>query len=719
MRNAVVGLALLLIAGSVRAEDAAGRWAAEAARVTITRDDHGIAHVHGKTDADAVFGSAYAQAEDDFNRVEMNYVTALGRTAETEGEGAIWTDLRRRLFVDPEALKADYAKSPAWLQTLMVAWADGLNFYLSTHPTVTPKVIRRFEPWMALSFTEGSIGGDDERVGLNALAAFYGSATPVEADEDTIARGKDPTGSNGIAIAPMDTVDGHALLLINPHTSFFFRSELAMTSDEGLDVYGASTWGQFFIYQGFNAHAGWMHTSTGVDNVDEFGETIVHRGAKLVYRYGKDERPVTTQTITIRYRAADGTLKSRDFTTYATHHGPIVRAVGGNWIAVAMMNRPIEALEQSWLRTKAVDYAGFMKVAELKANSSNNTLFADDKGEIAFLLPQFMPRRDDRFDYTGVVDGSNPDTDWKGLHDLGELPRAVNPNSGWVMNTNNAPWSAAGPDSPRQSDFPRYMDVAGQNYRGVHAIRQLLFRHDLSLEKLRDVAFDPFLPAFDDLIPPLVAAWDGLDAADPLKAKTKDQIAVLRGWDRRWAADSVATTLAVLWGDELWGQYAKLRVGRKGFAYILSRSPQEKLAALASVSDRLTADFGSWRTPWGQVNRFQRITDDIAPTFDDKGPSIPVPFTAGRWGSLAAFAAQRYPGTAKYYGTSGNSFVAIVEFGPRLRAVAVTAGGESGHPGDPHFDDQAERYASGALREVYFHPDQLAGHVERVYHPGS
>ena len=719
MRNAVLGLALLLIAGGARAEGDPARWAAEAARVTITRDDHGIAHVHGRTDADAVFGAAYAQAEDDFNRVEMNYVTALGRRAEAEGEGAMWIDLRRRLFIDPEVLQADYAKSPPWLQALMTAWADGLNDYLATHPNVTPKVIRHFEPWMALSFTEGSIGGDDERVGLNGLAAFYGGAVPKEVQEDEVARSKDPGGSNGIAIAPANTVGGHALLLINPHTSFFFRSELQMTSDEGLDTYGASTWGQFFIYQGFNAHAGWMHTSTGVDNVDEFAETIVRKDGRLFYRYGAEERPVSTRTITVRWRGADGSMKSRDFATYATHHGPIVRAVGGKWIAIAMLNDPVPQLEQSWLRTRATDYASFMKVAERKANSSNNTLFADDKGEIAFLAPQFVPRRSDRFDYKGPVDGADPATDWKGLHALDELPRAVNPASGWAANTNNAPWSAAGPDSPRQADFPRYMDTFGQNYRGIHYARLLLGRHDFTLEKLRAAAFDSALPAFDDILPPLIAAWDGLPDADPLKARLKEQIAVLRGWDRRWAADSVATTLAVLWGDQLWDPYAESGEGKKAFAYILARSPREKLEALDRVSDRLTRDFGSWRTPWGAVNRFQRVNDDIKPTFSDAEPSIPVPFAAGRWGSLAAFSAKRYPGTAKYYGTSGNSFVAVVEFGPRVRAVAVTAGGESGHPGDPHFDDQAGRYASGDLREVYFYPDQLAGHTERTYHPGS
>ena len=719
MRNAVLGLVLLFAAGVARAEDEAGRWAAEAARVTITRDDHGIAHVHGKTDADAVFGSAYEQAEDDFNRVEMNYLTALGRTAEANGEGAIWTDLRRRLFIDPEILKADYAASPPWLQALMSAWADGLNDYLATHSDVKPKVISHFEPWMALSFTEGSIGGDDERVGLVGLAAFYGGTVPREVQVDEVARSKDPGGSNGIAIAPANTVNGHALLLINPHTSFFFRSELQMTSDEGLNAYGASTWGQFFIYQGFNAHAGWMHTSTGVDNVDEFAETITRDGGKLGYRYGGETRPIATKVITIRYRATDGVLRSRDFDTFATHHGPIVRAVGGKWIAIAMLNSPIVQLEQSWLRTRATDYASFIKVAERKADSSNNTLFADDKGEIAFLAPQFVPRRDNRFDYKAAVDGADPATDWRGLHALGELPSVVNPASGWVANTNNAPWSAAGPDSPRAADFPRYMDTFGQNYRVIHYSRLLLGRHDFTLETLRAAAFDATMPAFDDILPPLIAAWDLLDAADPLKAKLREQVETLRAWDRRWAADSVATTLAILWGDELWDPYALSGEGKGAFKYILSRPPHEKLEALARVSDRLTRDFGNWRTPWGSVNRFQRVTDDIRPTFDDAAPSIPVPFAMGRWGSLAAFSAKRYPGTNKYYGTSGNSFVAVVEFGPRVHAVAVTAGGESGHPGDPHFDDQAERYASGALREVYFYPDQLVGHVERVYHPGS
>ena len=717
---AVLALGAACGATAATPTDESARWKAEAADVTITRDDWGIAHVHGKTDAEAVFGAIYAQAEDDFNRVEMNYLTALGRTAEAEGESKIWQDLRQRLFIDPAGLQAQYAASPAWLKALMDAWADGLNAYLADHPGVKPKVLTRFEPWMALSFSEGSIGGDIERAKLPDLEAFYSHRPTLHAEIDTSF--KEPSGSNGIAIAPKNTVDGHALLLINPHTSFFFRSELQMTSDEGLNAYGASTWGQFFIYQGFNAHAGWMHTSSGVDNVDRFAETIVRTGGRLAYRYGAKTRPVSTSSVTLAYRAADGALKTRTFTTYATHHGPVVAEADGKWITMALMNTPLAALQQSFLRTKTSDYASFAKVAELKANSSNNTLFADDKGEIAYLHPQFIPRRDDRFDYTRPVDGANPDTDWKGLHALSEAPQAVNPAIGWAFNTNDWPYSAAGPDSPRLADFPKYMDTAGENARGLHATRVLQGRRDFTPFALMTAAYDSYLPAFALMIPTLGEAYDALPATDPLKTKLAGPVAALRAWDDHWAINSTETSLAVFWGESLWAKASQDpdAEGVPVYEHLAHRTTAaEKLSSLSDAVDRLTADFGSWRTPWGDINRFQRLTDDIAPAFTDAGASIPVPFTSSQWGSLASFGAKRYPGTKRYYGTSGNSFVAVVEFGPKVRAWAVTAGGESGDPASRHFDDEAVRYAQGNLREVYFYPEQLIGHTERTYRPGQ
>jgi acyl-homoserine-lactone acylase len=709
------------------------RWEREAQNVTITRDDWGIAHVHGKSDADAVFGMVYAQAEDDFNRVEMNYINAMGRLAETEGESAVFQDLRMKLFIDPADLQREYTESPAWLRTLMDAWADGLNYYLHNHPEVTPKVITRFEPWMALSFTEGSIGGDIERVNVRQLQIFYTKHLDERPTTMEPTAPAEPTGSNGIAIAPANTVDHHALLLINPHTSFFFRSELQMTSDEGLDAYGAVTWGQFFVYQGFNAHAGWMHTSSGVDNIDEYLETVVRHGDSVFYRYGDALKPMLVKQVTVPYKTDSGMVQ-RPFTVYRTEHGPIVRVADDHWVSVALMQDPVHALIQSYSRTKVKNYQEFRQTMELHTNSSNNTIFADAEGNIAYFHSDFIPRRSTQFDWTQPVDGSDTATAWRGVLSLDETPSLLNPGTGWLYNSNNWPWSAAGPASPKREDFPAYVETGtSESARGLHALRVLSGRKDFTVTSLRDAAFDSYLPAFEEMIPPLIKAYDRTPSSNPLKRKLVEQVTVLRNWDFRWSVSSVATSLAVFWGEEFGRRAARerarsaLEAGRAGMQMTLeslgvtaSKAPaQMLLETLAAASDKLAADFGTWKTPWGDINRFQRLTGDIVQPFADSGPSIPVGFTSSRWGSLASFGARAYPGTKKWYGTSGNSFVAVVEFGDSVRAIAITAGGESGDPKSPHFNDEVERYATGDLRPVYFYPAQLEGHTEREYHPGG
>lgn len=676
------------------------RWEARAARVTITRDTWGIAHVRGPTDADAVFAMMYAQAEDDFARVERNYLVALGMLAQAEGESAVYQDLRARLFVDPADLRARYASAPEWLRALLDAWADGLNFYLHAHPEVRPRVLTRFEPWMALAFSEGSIGGDIERISLADLEAFYASA----AAPDGRLLPPAPGGSNGVAIAAANTVSGRALLLINPHTSFFFRDELQVTSDEGLNVYGAVTWGQPFVYQGFNEQCGWMHTSSAVDSVDEFSEDVTRApDGGLVYRYGQEQRPVRVGTVVIRVKT-DAGFVDRPFATYHTHHGPIVREVDGRWVAVALMFDPVQALTESFGRTKATDLASFRQTLDQHANSSNNTVYADADGSIAYFHVNFVPRRDDRFDFARPVDGADPATDWRGVHPVDELPNSVDPPGGWVQNTNDWPYSAAGAASPLRERFPSYMDRGTENARGLHAMALLDGRTDWTLDALVAAAYDPHLPTFDAMLPPLFAAYDALPRQAPLRKLLAEPIATLREWDRRWAADSVATTLAIAWGE-------RIPPG--------DVTDEARLAALRDAVGHLTGVYGAWRVPWGDVNRFQRISPAIEPAFTDRGPSVPVPFTEARWGSLAVFQAQTYDGTRSRYGTAGNSFVAVVEFGERVRARAVTAGGVSGDPLSPHFADQLDRYARGDLREVWFYPDELAAHVEREYHPGD
>ncbi len=695
------------------------RWTKTAQRVTIMRDKWGIPHVFGKSDADAVFGLMFAQAEDDFNRVELNYINAMGRLAEVEGEAEIWRDLRMKMYITPAAMKAKYAASPVWLKKLMNAWADGLNFYLHTHPEVKPKLLTRFEPWMALSFSEGSIGGDIEEIDLMDLEAFYTSKERVATADSGF--DAEPRGSNGFAIAPKLSKSGRALLLINPHTSFYFRPEVHVVSDEGLNAYGAVTWGQFFVYQGFNDKAGWMHTSGGGDVIDEYLETIVEKDGKVFYKYGAGERAMKAVPITLPYKTATG-MASKTITAYFSHHGPIVRARDGKWIAVKMMEEPLKALMQSYSRTKAKNYKAFQRTMELRTNSSNNTVYADGDGNIAYFHGNFIPKRDPAFDWKHPVDGSNPATEWRGVHAIKDTITLFNPASGWIQNTNNWPFRSAGAASPREQDYPKYMWSLPENARGLHALRVLENASDFTLESLIASAYDNYLTGFEPMVPALLADFDALPAQDPLKTSLAPQIAALRDWDLRYSVTSVPTSVAIYWGQQMVAaSSAAARAREVPVAdYIRdSLTPQERLQALVRATAKLESDFGTWKTPWGQINRFQRLSGDVKQQYDDAKPSLPVAFPSAVWGSLASFGMSAPQKTKRIYGDRGNSFVAAVEFGPKIRAKSILAGGNSSTPASPHFADQALMYSRGEFKDVLFYKEDIERNLERKYHPGQ
>jgi acyl-homoserine-lactone acylase len=748
------------------------RWRQHADNVLIVRDNWGIAHVYGKSDADTVFGTIYAQAEDDFGRIERNYLNGLGVLAQAEGETAVYSDLRQRLFIDPARLQRNYRGSPNWLKKLMSAWSDGLNYFLWKHPAVAPRVILHYEPWMALSFTEGSIGGDIESIDLVRLEQFYGahhrhpppphSSAPAGAAQPLVAEPA-PGGSNGFAIAPSRSASGHALLWINPHTSYYFRSELQMVSEQGLNVYGAVTWGQFFVYQGFNAHNGWMHTSYGGDAVDEYAETIVKKPDGLYYRYGAALKKLRVSRITIPFKQGAGS-SYRQFTVYHSHHGPIIRAEidrrgdtqrgdtqrgdtqhgdtqrgdtqhgdtqhgdtqhgdtqhGDRWIAVKLLQNPVPALAQSYLRTKTTDYSSFRETQDMRTDTSNNTVYADADGTIAYFHGNFIPKRDPKFDFTHPVDGSNPATEWQGAHAIEDTITLRNPGNGWIQNTNNWPFSAAGAASPRRENYPAYMWTKGENPRGIHAVQVLHDIHDVTLDSLIAAGYDSRLTAFDVLLPPLFDDYDHLAADDPRRIGLQDPMASLRQWDRRTSADSAPTALAIFWGQEL--------LERKGpaardadepvYDYLVGHlTPSERIDGLVAAVAKLQRDFGQWQTPWGDINRYQRLTDDIVQPFDDAKPSLPVGFAPANWGALASFDGTYPRKTRKIYGSVGNSFVAAVEFGPIIHAKAILSGGESGHPESAHFTDQAQMFAQGRFRDVLFSREDVAAHAERSYHP--
>ena len=708
-------------AGTAASENA---WQQHARHVRIIRDNWGIAHVYGKSDADAVFGMIYAQAEDDFNRIERNYLTNLGWLAQAEGESALYSDLRARLFIDVGRLRQQYRAAPPWLKALMDAWSDGLNYFLSTHTAVHPKVIRHFEPWMALSFTEGSIGGDIETIDLKQLEKFYGSAAPptlhARTATDPVPE-EFPGGSNGFAIAPQLTASGHAMLWINPHTSYYFRSELQMVSEAGLNVYGAVTWGQFFVYQGFNAHNGWMHTSYGGDAIDEYAEDVLKKPDGLYYRYGPELKKLRVSVVGIPIKQAAG-LGNRSFTVYHSHHGPIIRAENGKWIAIKLLQTPVAALSQSFLRTKTTDYASFRKTQDMRTDTSNNTVYADANGTIAYFHGNFIPKRDTSFDFTHPVDGSNPATEWQAPHPIADTITLLNPSNGWLFNSNNWPFSAAGEQSPKLENYPRYMWTKGENPRGPHAVEVLSKLRDATLDSLIAAGYDGHLTAFDILLPPLFKAYDSLPGTDPRRTDLREAIDILRTWNRRTSADSVATAVAIFWGQGLIERNgaAARDADEPAYDYLVDKlTDAERIEGLSAALAKLQQDFGRWRIAWGEINRFQRLTDDIVQPFDDARPSLPVGFAPSQWGALASFDSLKPRKTKKIYGSTGNSFIAAVDFGPTIHAKALMSGGESGDPTSPHFSDQALMFSQGEFRDVLFYPEDVRAHAERSYRPGQ
>ena len=702
------------------------RWKQQASQVNIIRDNWGIPHIYGKTDADAVFGLLYAQCEDDFKRVEINYIEKLGRLAEINGEKDIYNDLYLRLLIDSNDAMADLKKAPAWLKKLLHAYADGINYWLHKNPTVKPALLQRFEPWYPLLWTDGSIGaistgGISEEEVKNFYSGSNSATTynPKKFEEIS-------TGSNGFAVGPTKTASGKAILYINPHVTFYFRPEVHMVSEEGLNAYGAVTWGQFFIYQGFNEHCGWMHTSNNVDVADMYTEKIRPAKQGWEYEYNKQVKKVVTKKIDIRYKNA-GSISTKKITGLYTLHGPVMARRNGEYLSVQSSNRMMNGLIQSWQRTKAKGLEDYTKTMALRGNTSNSTVFADSKGNIAYWHGNYIPIRDKKYNWSQPVDGSILQTNWKGLHDVKDIVQVINPATAWIQNCNSTPYSVSGSSSPQKKDYPNYMAPDGENFRGINAARVLKDENKFDLDKMIAAGYDTYLAAFEVLVPSLVKAYEKNNGAtDNAYELLAEPIALLKNWDYRVSEYSIATTLAVEWAQLLNADIRKVYIDEeepdqvaftKNFA--ATATAQELLTPMLRVVNDLQSKHNTWQVAWGSINRYQRISSDLNQRYDDTKESFPVPFASALWGMLPSYNSRYFAGTQKRYGVSGNSFVCAVEFGEKVKAKSLLAGGNSGNPQSKHFTDQLLMYTKGQFKDVLFYKEDVIKNKEKEYHPGE
>ena len=705
-------------------------WEKQAANITIIRDNYGIPHVYGKTDADAVFGLLYAQCEDDFKRVEMNYIEKLGRLSEINGDKDLYNDLLIRLVIDSADAIKDYTIAPLWLKKILNAYADGINYFLYKNPQIKPALLNRFQPWYPLLWTDGSIGAISTGGISVAEIKKYFSEKGDEDNADISYKEEIVTGSNGFAIAPKITENGNAILYINPHVTFYFRPEVQMVSEEGLNAYGAVTWGQPFVYQGFNEHCGWMHTSSQADISDAYIEKLSQKNKNWFYEYDGKQKHVVKKYINIKYKTANK-FEAKSFKVMFTKHGPIIANRNGQYLSLRHNNRDTKGFMQSWLRTKANSFADFKKTMDMGANPSNNTVYADAEGNIAYWHGNFLPRRNPTYDWSKPIDGSISATEWLGYHPVNESVHLYNPQNGWLQNCNATPFTVAGKFSPNKKDFANYLAPGGESFRGINAVRVLDKEKEkaYTIDKVIAAGYDTYLTAFEKLIPALVTAVEkNVYTNDSMFLQLQDAINILKIWDFRCAENSVATTLAIEWGQKLLPEIfvtvdedgKEIRdQDKRTERFIAMASPQKLIQPFKITIKELQNNFGNWQIPWGKINRFQRISNDIENKFDDEKPSYPVAFASSTWGMLPSYNSQIFPGTKKRYGVNGNSFVCAVEFGKKIKAKSLLAGGESGNPNAPHFFDQGLMYSKGQFKEVLFYKEDVMKQAEQTYHPGE
>ena len=739
-------------------------WKQQASAVSIVRDNWGIPHVYGKTDADAVFGLMYAQCEDDFWSVEDRWIYRLGRRSALSGERFLMEDLYTAIFTDTTKAIADYKKLPAYYQSILQGFSGALNYYIALHPEKV-RLISRYEPWYALvkggpSFSALGLSNeevysylskqvkDSSAVALTERSSVVNEAPrPMFTDIRNVSAGHyisknaqpetyngepaentDGIGSNGWALSPSRTTNGHAFLFINPHGVIAGpgqRLETHIASESGLNVYGAPFTGEFIMWQGFNEHFGWARTVQYADMNDIYALTFDKPSDPLQYRYDKGYQTAQERVISVLYKKG-GAIAVKRFTILQTRFGPVIAIKDGKLLTLRDSTDETRYVIQSWDITRAKDLATFKKSWSVTVEKPCTLTYADDKGNIAYWHANMVPRRDKRYDWTAPVTEIGAATEWKGIHGVDEVPHVLNPSTGFIQNSNSSPWIISGKASPDSAAYPAYMSYDPRTLRSLLGLRLFNNTYRYSLDSFTHAAMgNRYLVRYELFIPSLLKQYA---ASDSLKDLLREPMAVLAGWDYRSDTGSVATTLAILLDDKLGPAYEK-RLGaystyrqRYAFEYTTADSFPAGFAlrSLLEVVRELEKDFGDWRIPWGRINRLQRVhPSGTREPYDDNKPSLAVGAVQNQAGSLFDFASKRFKNTKLRYGTKGNTFVAVVDMGPRIKAKTVLAYGQSADPASPHYLDQARIYADGELKDAYFYKEDVLQHAERTYHPGE
>lgn len=694
----ITALVLVSLVTTVQAADA--RIERLAHSVTIHRDSYGVPHIYGPTDASCVFGYAYAQAEDNFWQVEDNYIQALGRAAEVNGEEALAADLLNRTLEITRLSVAEYKNASPHTRELCDAFVDGLNYFLERNPQARPRLITHFEAWQTIALMR-----------FEVYQFFVYETQDLHLEETrTAARQVDneaSPGSNMWAIGPQKSASGHAMLFINPHVFFFGPTQFYeghLHSDEGWNISGASFLGMPFPVIGHNQYLGWSHTVNYPGISDLYLEKFDDPKDPLAYAYANGHRRATEWNEVIKIKK-NGGIESKSITLRRTHHGPVVSLKGNQTLTLRLAKLEEGGLIDEWYAMgKAHSLTEFKAAMSRLAIPMFNTMYADREGKIFYVYNAAVPRRSAKVDSTKPLDGSSPESEWQGYHKFEELPQLTNPPAGFLQNCNSTPFLTTSKGNPDKAAFPSYMAPEPDTPRASLSRQILGAKEKFSFDEWARAAFNTTVIEAEAFVPALVDEWEKLKQADAARAeKLSAAVTEIRSWDRVSTIDSKAMTLFVLSYEYASG--------------IRDTAAWPKIRALEAVIDNLERDWGTWQVPWGEINRLQRVHTSGSELFSDTRLSLPVPGAAGPLGIIFTFYSRQEKGQKRRYGYIGNTYVSVIEFGPQPQARSLLVFGESADPASPHYLDQARLYAAGEMKPSWFTLREIKKHSERSYHP--
>ncbi|MBD2439560.1 acylase [Nostoc sp. FACHB-110] len=653
----------------------------------ILWDTYGIPHIYGNNAQGAFQAFGWAQMQSHGNLLLRLYGQARGKAAEYWGQDYLESDKWVLTMDVPKRTKSWYKAQSGAFRNYLQAFAAGINAYAKQHPDLIDDELE-----VVLPITPEDVLSHLQRVILFTFVVEPESLTYLNQSHS-------PGASNGWAIAPKRSASGKAMLLANPHLlwgDLFLWYEAQITAP-GIDAYGATLVGFPVLGIAFNDNLGWTHTVNTHDGWDAYQLKLQKNG----YLFNGKVLPFKTASFFLKVKQKNGSLREQIFTVKSSVHGPVVSQKDGQVLALRVvgLDRP-HILQQWWDMAKSQNLTQFQKALQRLQLPMFTVMYADREGHIMHLFNGLVPvRQQGDFNYwQGIIPGDTSQTLWTKYHPYQDLPKVIDPPSGWLQNANDPPWTTTFPTAIKAENYPPYMAPRGPMYfRAQSSAKMLAADQSISFEEMitykHSTQMELAQRILDDLI---LAAQQGNEIAK----RAADVLAV---WDRQANADSKGAVLFTAWFENInldnvfrtpWSEKSPLTTP-DGLA-----NPENAVKALIEAATKVEKTYGKLDVAWGDVYRLQYGKFDL-------------PANGGS-GDEGIFRAVKFAPTGEksWRAVGGDSYVAAVEFSQPVKAMALTSYGNATQPNSPHIGDQLQLFARQQLRPVWRNRQEISAHLE-------